>query len=781
MITRHLNFKTLQGTATQRLKGFKKIHSSHHEHQLFYEITQPKFPPFKRYILACLQKNSHLEALDIFNKQIQSDFSSIIDEVTIAMALKACRGNLKLGRKIHDFATVTGLVSYLSVSNSLMNMYCKSGQFGQALCIFDKLKNPDIVSWNTVISGFQNVDDALNFACRMNSAGIVFDAVTYTVVLAHCADHEEFLYGIQLHTRIRKCGLGCEVYIGNALITMYSKWGRIVEAERVFDEMPERDLVSWNAMLSGYAQAGNYGVEAIWAFVEMVREGMKLDHVSFTGVVSACVQERNVELGRQIHSLAIKRGYMTKRRYEAQVSVCNVLIAMYSKCEFVKDATLVFESMSDRNVISWTTMISMIEENAMPLFNEMRLDGIYPNDVTFVALIHSITVKNLVEEGRMVHGFCLKSSFLSELNVANSFITMYAKFESMEDSEKIFEELKYTEIVSWNALISGYAQNSSGQETLKAFLSATLELIPNQFTFGSVLSAIGATESISLKHGQRCHSSLIKLGLNTDPIVSSALLDMYAKRGNISESLSVFDDMTKRTEVAWTAIISAHARHGDYDSVMSLFEEMEKSGVKPDSITFLSVLTACGRKGMVDMGRQIFESMVKTHLIEPSAEHYSCMVDMLGRAGRLKEAEVFVDRIPGGPRLSVLQSLLGSCRTYGNVEMGKRVAEALMEMKPQESGSYVLISNLYAEKGDWEKVAKIRRGMRNKGVKKEVGFSWADVGDAGGSLYLHGFSSDDKSHSQTEEICRMAECIGSEMKFLESERQRNMEERVCTI
>jgi len=274
------------------------------------------------------------------------------------------------------------------------------------------------------------------------------------------------------------------------------------------------------------------------------------------------------------------------------------------------------------------------------------------------------------------------------------------------------------------------------QEALCTFLSAITESKPNQYTFGSVLSAIGAAADLSLKHGQRCHSYLIKFGLDTDPIVSGALLDMYGKRGNIWESQKVFSETSQKTQFSWTAIISAYARHGDYESVLKFFKEMEREGVRPDSITFLSVLTACSRKGMVDMGCQLFESMVKEYQIELSSEHYSCMVDMLGRAGRLEEAENLVGRIPGQPGLSVLQSLLGACRIHGNVEMGERIADALMEMEPMGSGSYVLMSNLYAEKGQWEKVAKIRKGMRERGVKKEIGFSWVDTSDAGGSLYI---------------------------------------------
>ncbi|KAJ6370353.1 hypothetical protein OIU76_028596 [Salix suchowensis] len=310
----------------------------------------------------------------------------------------------------------------------------------------------------------------------------------------------------------------------------------------------------------------------------------------------------------------------------------------------------------------------------------------------------------------------------------------------MQDSVKLFQELKYQDIIAWNALISGFVHNGLCQEAIRAFFSGLIESKPNQYSFGSVLNAIGAAEDVSLKYGQSV--------------------------GAFVSLKKFFVETPQQSQFAWTAIISAHARHGDYESVMNWFEEMRRLELRPDSITFLSILTACGRKGMVDTGCHLFGSMVKDYQIEPSAEHYSCMVDMLGRAGRLEEAERLMSHIPGGPGISVLQSLLGACRVHRNVDMGERVADALMEMDPSESGSYVLMSNLYAEIGKWEMVAKLRKGMRVKGVKKEIGFSWVDVGGIDSSLSLHGFSSGDKSHPQSEAICWMAECLGFEMKFL---------------
>ncbi|GJT65815.1 pentatricopeptide repeat-containing protein [Tanacetum coccineum] len=732
-------------------------------------------------MLNFLHQNHPFQALQVFNKEFRDLGVAHIDEVSTTLAVKACRGDPKLGSQIHGFGVTSGLDSFLSVNNSLMHMYCKAGLVDRALVVFEDLGSPDIVSWNTfaglvdralvvfedlgspdivswntLLSGFKDGYEALGFACRMNSLGVGFDAVTYTSALAHCADCEEFLFGVQLQSLVVKNGMQCEGFIANALLTLYSKWGRIVEAERVFDEMDSKDLVSWNAMLSGYSQEGSYGVEALSTFLEMIRLGMKLDHVSFTSAVSACGHARNLALGKQIHSLTIKRGYGTHE------SICNVLISTYSKSEQIKDAKLVFEGMVNRNVVSWTTMISISEEHAVSLFNDMRVDGVYPNEVTFVGLVHAICENNMVNEGQMVHGLCIKSNFLSELVVANSFITMYAKFESMKDAINVFQEMEHKVIISWNALISGFTQNKMFQEALMTFSTMITDSKPNEYTFGSVLSSIASSEFISLRNGQWCHSYLCKLGLNNDPIVSGALLDMYAKRGSINESCKVFDEIKEKNQVAWTAIISAHSRHGDYESVMNLYEEIKNQSFDPDSITFLSVLTACARKGMVEKGKEVFESMVKHYKIEPTPEHYSCIVDMYGRAGRLKEAEDFLSQHPGQVGLPMLQSLLGSCKVHGNMEMGKRVSETLLKMEPKESGSYVLMSNIFAERGDWEQVGNIRKGMRVKNVQKVVGFSWVDIHNVKGSS--HRFSAADTSHPLTSEIYQMAYFLGSESK-----------------
>ncbi|KAJ0987906.1 hypothetical protein J5N97_006262 [Dioscorea zingiberensis] len=735
----------------------------------------------------CFKSFSSLEAHHLFDEIPQRTPSNPIatiqyrlrsgeslDPTTVALAFKSSRG--KTGPQIHKIAICSGLDSFVFVSNSLMNMYSKSGSLDLALKVFDGLPDPDVVSWNTILSGFTSGGDAHalpTFVLQMHQAGILFDAVTFTVALTFTSDLQDLEeFCLQLHSLAFKSGFDSDTFVGNALITSYSRSGRVEEASRVFDEMSMRDSISWNALISGLTQQGDSisGYEAILIFLQMLKEeGVRPDHVASASVISACCQEESLlEVGIQVHGFVVKVGL------ENHVSVSNVLMTMYYKQGGgIDEAKRVFENMRERNVISWTTMISADTENAISLFSSMRLDGVEPNDVTFIALIHAVASdQHLLREGQMIHGMCFVFGISAELNVSNSLVTMYAKLGSTDDSSKIFRDIDHKEIISWNAMISGYAQSGLCEEALETFSSLLLHSKPNQYTFGSILSAISAVQTVSLTYGQRCHSRIVKSGLNTDEYVSGALIDLYAKRGGIDDSLKVFDETTtaQRSLISWTAIISAHAKHGSYEKVMSLFDAMVNSGVHPDEITFLAVLTACGCKGMVDIGWSVFDSMLDEHMIEPWPEHYACMVDMLGRAGRLVEAEEFVKRMPKGPSVSALQSLLGACRVYGNVEMGERVAKVLMEMEPMESGAYVLMSNMYAEKGEWENVAKIRRGMRNRGVKKEVGFSWVDI-KVKDSIHMHKFSSDDKTHPMSEEIYRIADCLGFDMKNQEEDSQ----------
>ncbi|KAL0916716.1 hypothetical protein M5K25_014248 [Dendrobium thyrsiflorum] len=685
-----------------------------------------------------------------------------LDALAVTRALKSSV-DVFTGEQIHSFCISSGLESFVAVSNSLISFYSKYGSFSCAVKLFDEMPERDVISWNTILCGFASGHDALCFTQRMRRAGVPSDPVTVTTALSISGSLQDIDFVRQLHSIAFKSGFGYDEFVCNALITAYSRRACFSDASLVFDEMPVTSLVSWNALISGLSQEGNFGPEAIKMFVRMVSvEGMIPDHISLSSAITACAQEANFLLGRQIHGSAAKIGLVT------HVSVSNVLMSMYYKYDEVDCATKVFIDMKDRNVISWTTMICIDSSSAVSLFNSMRMDGVQPNDVTFVVLANSVSPKHLIQEGEMIHGVCFKTRFSTEVTVSNTLITMYAKLSYMVGARKIFEEMENKEIVTWNSLVSGYAQNGLCEEALRMFSSATMHCEPNHYTFASVISAITSAQTIYLTYGQRCHCRILKLGLNTNEHVAGTLIDMYAKRGSIGESLMAFDETVKRSLISWTAIISAYAKHGSFEIVMKLFEEMLSSNVQPDHITFLAILTACCCSGMVSAGQKIFDMMVIEYKLEPWPEHYACMVDMLGKAGKLMEAEEFLEKIPNGPGVSALHSLLGACRIHGDIEMGKRAAMALMEKEPLESGPYVLMSNIYADAGEWENAARIRKRMRNRGVKKEVAFSWVDIRIAD-LLHMHKFSSDDNTHPLSEQIYRVTESLGLEMRLLEEE------------
>ncbi|XP_062188451.1 pentatricopeptide repeat-containing protein At4g32430, mitochondrial [Phragmites australis] len=686
-----------------------------------------------------------------------------------AAVASSCRDCLPA---LHGLAVASGFDAFATVTNSLAAGYAKAGSFPSAARVFATARAWDVSSYNTMVSAIPDSDEALAFAARMLRSGAVRpDAVTFTVALSLAAGRGEAGLVRQLHALASRAGLAADVFVGNALVTAYSRGGSLNAARKVFEEMPARDLVSWNALVCGLAQDGDCPAEVIRVFLRMLKDGaVRPDRISVCSVIPACGGEGRLELGRQIHGFAVKLGI------EGHVSIGNVLVAMYYKCGTPGCARKLFEFMDERDVISWTTVISMDGEDAIALLNGMRRDVVAPNEVTFVALLSALPVDCPVREGQMIHAACLKTGLSGKAVVANSLITMYSKLQRMDDARMVFNLTPHPEIIAWNALISGYAQNDKCEDALEVFSSMVKCMKPNETTFASVLSAVTTVETVSMAYGQMYHCQTLKLGLGTSEYVSGALIDLYAKRGSLEESRKAFGETVRRSLIAWTAIISANTKHGNYDSVVNLFNDMVRSGVAPDGVVLLSVLTACRYSGFVSLGREIFDSMTAEHGAELWPEHYACVVDMLGRAGRLEEAEELMMQMPSGPSVSALQSLLGACRIHGNTEVGERVAGVLTETEPAESGAYVLLSNIYAEKGDWGGVARVRRQMRERGVKKEVGFSWVDAGSVGDSLHLHRFSSDDTTHPLTEEIFRVAEGLGWGMKFFKNCLQEEMEE-----
>jgi pentatricopeptide repeat protein len=482
-----------------------------------------------------------------------------------------------------------------------------------------------------------------------------------------------------------------------------------------------------------------------------------LNQFSLSSILRVCAALPASEQGKQVHTQAIKTGF------ESEIFVASALVDMYPKCGSMEDASKVFDSMPDRDIVSWTAMMVGYAQNgyaaeALRLFCQMQDAGMKPNRFPIASVLSGCAGLGALEQGKQIHTHILKVGFDSDMFVDNALVDMYAKCGSIEEAQQLFDGMSDRDVVTWNAMIAGYAQNEHGEEALKLLHEMQwTNLKPNIFTFGSVLKACASLAA--LESGQRVHALVIKSVIKPNAVIGCALVDMYARCGSIENAREVFDTWPKEDVVSWNAMIAAYAQHGRGKEAIQVFEEMQLLGIKPNEISFVSVLFACSHIGLVVKGWYFFNSMNRDHDITPGVDHYVCMVDLLGRSGHLDEAEAFVNSLPFEPNVLVWKTLLGACRVHCNIEIGKRAAEHILRLEPEDHTTYILLSNIYASSNQWDDVAKVRKMMRERGVKKDAGCSWIEVKNR-----VHTFIAGDKSHPEAEKIYAMLETLTMQMK-----------------
>lgn len=341
------------------------------------------------------------------------------------------------------------------------------------------------------------------------------------------------------------------------------------------------------------------------------------------------------------------------------------------------------------------------------------------------------------------------------LNVVSwtSMIAGYSKCGDVESARKVFDEMPERNLVTWSIMISGYARNGHFDKAMELFHLLEEEgVMANETVMVSVISSCAHLGALEL--GERAHDYVLKNDLAMNVILGTAIVDMYAKCGSIEKAIRVFEELRERDSLSWTALIAGLAMHGFAEKAVFYFLEMIKSGLTPRDITFTAVLSACSHGGLVERGLEIFESMKRDYGVEPRLEHYGCMVDLLGRAGKLAEAEKFALEMPTKPNAPIWGALLGACRIHKNAEIAERVGKLLIELLPEHSGYYVLLSNIYARANKWENVENMRQLMKDKRVKKPPGFSLIEI-----DKKIHKFTMGDFTHPEMKKIERMWEEI----------------------
>ncbi|XP_042495086.1 pentatricopeptide repeat-containing protein At2g29760, chloroplastic-like [Macadamia integrifolia] len=455
----------------------------------------------------------------------------------------------------------------------------------------------------------------------------------------------------------------------------------------------------------------------------MFRHSIPMESFTYAFVFKACARTHMLETGRAVHGLALKSSHAS------HLFVANTAVHLYFACAELGSAEKVFEEMGSRNIVTWNAMISGYVQNGLPngglrVFQWMWEEGIRPDYVTMVVVISACAQNKDLELGRWIHAYVSEnpSDFESNINVGTALIDMYGKCKQIDIAKKIFSDMQRKDIGVWNALIGGYVFNSRSSEALDLFQKLeTTRLDPDETTLVNTLRACANVGALDI--GKRIHQYAQEKHFMSNQMLDTSLVDMYSKCGCINEAREVFNKMSKRDVMAWTSMIVGLAMHGHSKDALDLFSLMLDSGQKPDGITFLGVLSACSHAGLVDQGVYYFETMRNKYCIAPKIEHYGCMIDLFGRAGRLKEAHAFILSMEIQPNAIVWRALLSACRLHSNVNLAETAIENLFKLRSDHCGDYVLLSNIYASKGKWNLVENIRRKMEEGGIRKIPGLS----------------------------------------------------------
>nr|GMD92023.1 pentatricopeptide repeat-containing protein At4g39530 [Ipomoea batatas] len=697
-----------------------------------------------------------------------SEFCRCSDEgpnkFVLASVIHCCArlGSARRGAELHGSVLKNGFYHHVNVGTALVDFYSKCSDIGAARLVFDDLPAKNAATWTTIITAFARSgksEVSLQLFFQMREIGIVPDKYAITCALTACSSLGYFEAGKQIHAYVLRWGEGMDASVSNALIDFYMKSGEVKNGWTLFDQLDTKNVISWTTIISGYMQ-NSFDWQAIEQFAKMNNLGWKPDGFTCCSVLISCGSCEALDQGRQVHA------YTLKANLNTDDYVLSSLIGMYSKCYSLVDAQKAFDSMERSDVIAYNAMIEgyyrrdMLYE-ALDLFAEMRINSIHPSLLSFVTLLGvSASLLSLVLS-RQLHGLVTKFGFSGELFAGSSIINAYSQCSSsVDDARRVFEEMDGEDIVVWNTMLFGYVQQSRNAEALRLFLELqySSRLKPNAVTFIALLT--GSGNLASLPHGLQFHSQIIKAGLDSDPFLGNALVDMYANCGSSGDALKAFESITHKDVACWNSMISTYAQHGEARDALCMFDRMINENIRPNGVSFIGVLSACSHAGLVEEGFFYFNSMSRFG-IEPEKEHYGCMVSLLGRAGKLGEAVDLIGKMGTQPEATVWGSLVSACRDGENIEVGKYAAEMAICLDPKDSGSYILLSNLFASKCMWTDAKRVRERMEKNGVVKETGYSWIEIKND-----VHFFISRDGSHPQTHAIYTLIGFLILQMKGL---------------
>ena len=694
------------------------------------------------------------EAFLLFEELLHEEGVRVqLDFFVFPVVLNICcgLGALELGRQLHGMLLKhDDFVTNVYVGNALIDMYGKCGSLDEAKKVLEGMPERDCVSWNSIITAcaangmvyealglLQNMSaggltpnlvswsaviggfaqngydvEAVQLLSRMLRVGMAPNAQTLASVLPACARLQWLSFGKELHCYIMRHELFSNTFVVNGLVDMYrsccdmksafkifSKFSRkcaasyntmivgycengdIFKAKELFDQMRqegvEMDRISWNSMISGYVYNSLLD-EAFSLFQDLLKQGIEPDSFTLGSMLTGCADMASIQRGEEIHCHAIVRGL------QSNSYVGGALVEMYCKCQDIVAAQMAFDEVCDRGIATWNALISGYgrynqTEKIRELLQKMKEDGFEPN------------------------------------------------------------------VYTWNGIIAGYVENKHYDSAMQLFIEMqTLNLRPDIYTVGIILAA--CSKLATIQRGKQVHAYSIRVGYDTDVNIGAALVDMYAKCGGFKYCYLVYSRISNPNLVSHNAMLTAYAMHGHGEEGIALFRRMLASKVRPDHVTFLSVLSLCVHAGSIEIGSECFRLM-HTYNVTPTLKHYTCMVDLLSRAGELNRAYELINNMPMEADSVTWNALLGGCFIHSEVALGEIAAKRLIELEPYNTGNYVLLANLYSSAGRWHDLAQTRQLMKYKGMQKTPGCSWIEDKDG-----IHVFLAGDKTHKRAYEI-----------------------------
>lgn len=646
-----------------------------------------------------------------------NDMPITLSTSSLSLRLESYRREKDTEVVYHKNRTIDGLI--------------KIGQLNSALKVFNAMPLCDVVTYNLLISGHRRFglsEQAFQFYAEMVSLGIRESASTFSSILGICTDAGFLKEGIQVHCRAVSLGYSSNLFVGSSLVNFYLHMGIENVALKLFDELQGQSLAAWNALLGWFCEVGQVD-KLLRLYYRMKQDGVESNGLTFSYLIRGCCNGGFLNEGKQVHCHALKIGWV-----ELNIFVSNGLVDLYSNCGSLIDASRAFEAIPQEDVISWNSITWVYADSgmlpdALELFTEMQLWGKRPSIHSIVGFLNLASETKNIEFGKQVHSFAVKLGFDNDsVHIQSALIDMYGKCGEIEKSMAIYENIQEKTLVCCNSLMTSLFHCGAIGDVIEMFGFMVDEGFGlDEVTLSTSLKALSVSSLASLTSFKLLHSFAVKQGLGSDIAVSCSLMDSYSRCGYMDLSLQIFGDIPSPNIRCFTSIINGYSQNGMGKEALNMFGAMIQKDLKPDKVALLCVLTGCNHAGLIKEGKLLFDSMETLYGISPERQHFSCMVDLLGRAGFIEEAEGLLQKAPVREDSTMWSSLLRSCRVHKNEVLGRRAAKTLLQLEPENPAIRLQVSNFYSEIGDFENSIQINGLAMGRKVTKEIGHSLIEL------------------------------------------------------